>query len=475
MKPLHILGFLLCTFALLTIISLVFPADGIPLSESASLRFPTLKEIFLPEDEDLASIDAADSLAEDSLKAKLQAALIDTATNPDRLHYPNRDKSALYHFFAALDSAQVSGKVIRIVHYGDSQIEEDRMSGLIRERLQTQFGGNGPGLLPAVQVTAATSVRQSRTGDWERFAAFGNDEIHADHKRYGLMTIFARYKGSNATLAFKPSDLAYERSKSFHHLTLLYGNLKGAAKASLIADGKSLNTRTLSSGKEIQAARWQFDSVPSEVTLRFTGDSPDIYGVALDGNNGIALDNVPMRGCSGTIFTNTDLPFWKQAYDTMNVKLIVMQYGGNAMAVIDKDSEVKWYENILTKQLSAMREVNPDATILFIGVADMATKVKGKLQTYPYLEKVRDAMKRVTHAAGGVYWDTYSAMGGKNTMIEWVSMKPPLAAPDYTHFSRKGAEKVAQLFVDELLNDYRDYKAQQHNSKPDLSATADTH
>ena len=30
---------------------------------------------------------------------------------------------------------------VRIMHYGDSQIEGDRISGRLRERLQKEFGG----------------------------------------------------------------------------------------------------------------------------------------------------------------------------------------------------------------------------------------------------------------------------------------------------------------------------------------------
>ena len=34
--------------------------------------------------------------------------------------------------------------------------------------------------------------------------------------------------------------------------------------------------------------------------------SPDFYGLTLDGDRGISLDNVAMRGASGTVFTKLD-------------------------------------------------------------------------------------------------------------------------------------------------------------------------
>ena len=78
--------------------------------------------------------------------------------------------------------------------------------------------------------------------------------------------------------------------------------------------------------------------------------------------------------------------------------------------------------------------------------------------TRPFLEDVRDAMKASTLAAGGVFWDMYDAMGGRNSMVSWVEADPPLAAEDYTHFSPLGARKIAELFHEALLTDIALYQ-----------------
>ena len=44
-------------------------------------------------------------------------------------------------------------------------------------------------------------------------------------------------------------------------------------------------------------------------------------------------------------------------------------------------------------------------------------------------------------------------------MPSWVNADPPLAAPDYVHFSRQGARKLAELFYDALMKDYEDWKS----------------
>jgi hypothetical protein len=86
----------------------------------------------------------------------------------------------------------------------------------------------------------------------------------------------------------------------------------------------------------------------------------------------------------------------------------------------------------------------------------MSTKVKEKFVTYAYLPDVRDMMLRTTHYFGGVYWDMYAAMGGRNSMPKWV--KQNLAIEDYTHFTREGAEKIARMFITSFMKDYSEYQ-----------------
>jgi lysophospholipase L1-like esterase len=68
--------------------------------------------------------------------------------------------------------------------------------------------------------------------------------------------------------------------------------------------------------------------------------------------------------------------------------------------------------------------------------------------TYPYLPEIRDVMKATAFARGAVYFDLYEAMGGRGSMPAWVSADPPLAAPDYVHFTHAGAQQVAEWLVE---------------------------
>ncbi len=81
----------------------------------------------------------------------------------------------------------------------------------------------------------------------------------------------------------------------------------------------------------------------------------------------------------------------------------------------------------------------------------MATSIDGTMQTYPHLPTVVAEIKQMALAHGAAFWDLYGAMGGKNSMVQWVKSNPPLAGSDYVHFTTAGANKVSGLLKQSIL------------------------
>ena len=71
---------------------------------------------------------------------------------------------------------------------------------------------------------------------------------------------------------------------------------------------------------------------------------------------------------------------------------------------------------------------------------------------------VIDSLRHAVLNAGAAYWDLYSVMGGHNSMVQWVNAQPPLAASDYVHFSRGGAERIGDMLCKSLMLYYDYYK-----------------
>jgi hypothetical protein len=116
-----------------------------------------------------------------------------------------------------------------------------------------------------------------------------------------------------------------------------------------------------------------------------------------------------------------------------------------------------YYEVSLLKQLLYLKKLQPDLAIIVMGVSDMSKKKGTHYVSYSNIARIRDAQRRAAFKAGCAFWDTYSAMGGENSMHSWVNANPPLARKDYTHFSYYGSKVIAEMFMNSLLNDYQEY------------------
>jgi lysophospholipase L1-like esterase len=236
-----------------------------------------------------------------------------------------------------------------------------------------------------------------------------------------------------------------------------------------VGRGKNFKARLTSSGKSIVKEKitgatspvkvytWNLPEPIDRFSLRFSGTG-EVYGIAADGVSGVAVDNIPFRGSSGTFFNTLDSALMTSMFKALNTKLIILEFGGNMMPSIRSEKAVKAYRNRMSEQIAWLRKICPEAKILLIGPSDMSTKVNGRLCTYPYLDPMVEALKETALYNGAAFWNMYEVMGGPNSMMEWVKHSPALAAPDYVHFTPKGAERIAALFCETLMIYYDYYR-----------------
>ena len=167
MKTSRTLLFLLAVFLLLGISWFFFPAEGIAVGQK-SLHFPSYAQDKLGPEE-VVDVDAVLENVNKSFEMSLSETLLDSlefyrdylTVNPNRIHLPNNDYTYFDSLFYLLEHAQADHKVYRVMHYGDSQIEMDRITSVLRQRLQEMFGGSGPGMISAVKRIFSISVNQS--------------------------------------------------------------------------------------------------------------------------------------------------------------------------------------------------------------------------------------------------------------------------------------------------------------------------
>lgn len=471
MKSYKILLFILLVIAVLGMMTLVFPENGLQVG-SLTLRFPSMEQILTHRS---AAEQEADSLKiaeiqEMQLKDSLLHDIQDTlavyeaalSTQEGRFYFPNDDLHFFASLYAKLQGAKANGKIYRILHYGDSQIEMDRISGNLREFFQGRFGGGGPGLMPAVQSIPSMAVSQSTEGNYSVYMAYGDGQRTRDGN-YGIMAKNYRMSGSNTfwASASKQSGVA-SRVKRFSNIAVLFRDRDGDFSATLRNRKQGYDSSMVSMGEGLQLLRWNVDTPMTEFTFHFAGNA-DIYGIFADNGYGVSVDNIPMRGASGTIFTNIKDTLLQKSYQLCDVALIILQYGGNAMPGIGSQSAVNAYKERIGRQIAYLHRLYPQAKILFIGPADMAKKVNGVMDSYPFMAEMVQGLKEVALANGAAFWDMYSVMGGRRSMLAWY--KNGLAGSDFVHFTPAGANKIGNILNDsfKMLFDYYDTEKQSRN------------
>lgn len=449
MRPRSILFFILSVLVLLALLCVVMPENGIHIG-STTLRFPSLYQVAAGNDVDTVANAVADTVEVESAHIDY-AALDGPIPISSSILCPGGDVHYFDSFFDDLKAAASEGRYVRILHYGDSQIEMDRMSGALRASLQGRYGGGGPGLVPVHPIIPSPAVSQSCSGNMRRLSSFGNGDVLRSNGNYGPMMQAFRLEG-NATASFNIAKLRIvdDRVKHFKRVTLLFNNRDGEVAASLSVKKPSnvAVDEPLASfapgAPSVGCLRWNLPSDASSLALSLSG-AGDIYGVMLDAEPGVAVDNIPMRGCSGHQFTLTDFDLLEGAYSQMDVGLIIMQFGGNSMPYLQGEKSIVAYCNTIGKQIDYVHRACPKAKILFIGPSDMSTSVNGSLQSYPCLEQVVQELCRTALTHGAAFWSIYHTMGGHNSMIQWAAQG--LAGSDYVHFSNKGAKIMGDSLV----------------------------
>jgi lysophospholipase L1-like esterase len=471
-KPLHTFLVLTAILLILLGITYVFPESGIKITDDLSLKFASLgsfnsnqtpsnkkdisKIIALADAKDTANslVDSTgiSSKADSVLKA-LRIKEIQT------LEFDHGKKHPLAYFFQGLREAKDNAKAIRILHYGDSQIEADRISDYLRNRLQAEFGGTGIGMLPAIQISQTVGIKQYNSALWNKYNGFIALDKKLSHKNYGPLISFSNFVSEDDSteewLKITVNKNAGNNISDFSKLKLFYGNGTEPCKLKFLENDLQKDEDSLKMGTLFNIKQWRLSESNATLELKFIGKrSPDIYGLALEGDYGVQLDNIPLRGSSGTFFNQINLQHLKTFYDYLNVKLLILQFGGNALPAIDSELKAKNYGDYIRAQIMAIRKKFPDISILVVGPADMSVKQGLDYVSHPFVASLRNSIKLAAQQTNSAFWDMYEAMGGENSMPSWVNASPSLAAKDYIHFSPAGARKIAVLLYDAMMKDF---------------------
>ena len=347
--------------------------------------------------------------------------------------------TSLVKFYKKLNQLQQGKTKIRIAYFGDSFIEGDRITSDIRFQLQKLFGGNGIGFLPVYSNLANQYTQLKMHSDgWLDYNFTENP------KKYplGLMGHVFYPIGS--------TEVIYEAigSQSFNSIKLYTGPTDNARTVDVEIDGnpsiQAINGNSLVNETNISAP-----TPIKKIKIATSDETLPFYGVSLEDQSGIYIDNYAFRGNSGIETQKLTPELITQQNSFFNYDLIILGYGLNALE--HNAQKFDWYEQSMNKVIAKFKNGFTNTPILLISIADVSYKYDGVYSTEKAVPFMVAIQQRIAEKNNIAFWNLYQTIGGENTMLKWVKGDTIFGAPDYTHVTDKGAKKIATLFVSKLL------------------------
>lgn len=358
------------------------------------------------------------------------------------------NKKALRSFFHAVRSS--NQKPIRIAFFGDSFIEGDILSASFRDTLQGIYDGRGVGYVPITsEAPQFRTTIQHAFSNWETYSLVGKQDSNSPLGISG----YAFVPLDENEVEYKPSKK--QNPRTFDNVRLFYRNRKNSNVTYTLNDTILHNTPLVTSDSLKQLLISE-DNIKS---IKFQFGNPDsllVYGASFESSKGVFVDNFAMRGNSGIGLYGIEPELLHQFNELQQYKLILLQYGLNIVTETDS-MDYSWYKTKMVKVIRRLKEVFPETSIVLIGISDRAGNIDGKIQTIPAIVTMRNTQREIASKTQIAFWDLYEAMGGKNSIIDYVSATPPLAAKDYTHLTFRGGRKIARKLADAILFEQNRY------------------
>lgn len=352
-------------------------------------------------------------------------------------------------FYKALDrvsSTDSEDKMVRIAVFGDSFIEADIFTADLREMLQKRYGGCGVGFVTITSMTSGyrPTVRH-QFGGWASHAV--TDSVYFDRKKQGISGHY-----------FIPRNGAYVELRGQNKYASLLDTCQQASIFFCNKDSVQLTARI----NKDDARNYSIPASGSLKEIRVDGrigsirwtvnraDSTIFYGLAMDGKQGIILDNFSLRGSSGLSLRGIPQQMLSQFNRQRPYDLIILEYGLNVATKRGRNYD--YYQKGLLTAIEHLKSCFPQAGILLLSVGDRDYKNEnGDLCTMPGVKNLIRYQQNIAAQSGIAFWNMFEAMGGEESMAKLVRAKPSMANYDYTHINFRGGKHLAGLLYETMI------------------------
>ncbi len=333
----------------------------------------------------------------------------------------------------------------RIAFLGDSYIEGDILTYDLRTALQKNYGGEGLGFIPfADPMSKIRPYVKQDYRDWKRYNILKRNNTPKSIKDEffisGYVSLPKQGAYSTFTTKCKDKDKFLSRKAS-----ILFKN-RGKAKMRVIVNDSVNLVYDLEESDEIQCVDVNDINI-RKLTVKLDKCENFIgYGVVFEGEAGVVLDNFGLRSNSGLNLFSTHMSVNQQMNNLLKYDLIIMEYGLNAM---NKEvTNYRYYSNKMEKLIDYVKMCFPESAIMLLSVGDVSIKKESQYVTAPAVPSMVQMQHDLAQKSQIMYWSIYDAMGGSNSMQDYVSKG--WASKDYVHINNKGGKQISNLLMQSI-------------------------
>lgn len=350
---------------------------------------------------------------------------------------------SLKGFFEELSdlSSARDKKVVSIVHIGDSHIQANYITGMVRNLFQDDFGNAGRGLVFPYRLANSygpNDVKFNYVGKWD-YCSIKKD---FESNKIGMVG-YSAIPQPNAELSIKVSE---KGSLTFNKVTILdeFGTLLPISDSNVISWERINNQTFIASENLISEIRFK-----STHSIKI---KPNIQGVILtNDSSGILYHSMGVNGATVSQYLRSS-NFQNQMVD-LDAKLTVISFGTNDCYTYSSKFCSSCVKEDYQKMIQRIRKQDPDMAILITTPSDHFFR---RRYSNKNLVKLRSVLYEIVDEENVALWDLYQIMGGKNSILDW--QKASLARRDLIHFTKEGYEKQGDLLYRALMYHYeRDF------------------
>lgn len=369
-------------------------------------------------------------------------------------------KRSMVHFYRSLARTAARKKrgdrdraITRVLHYGDSLIDLDHITGPLRRMLQRRYGDGGHGFVLAAKPWRwynHAGLSHVASSSWTHYNLMGKGGAKRS-AHLGLGCAAVQSAAGRSWVLLKTSDKLRSTRLEVHYL-----KMRGGGKILVNVNGKPL--ATIKTAADSKASGRHLLTVPDEPhRIRLTTyGRVRLFGIVLEREGpGITWENLTLVSARFHQLLSIDTIHWAEQLKLRRPDLVVFQFGAND--TISYGGDLERYGRQIKEVMTRMRQALPRSSCMVIGPLDRLQRdAKGRLSTPKNVRIVSDKQRQMALAAGCAFWDGQRAMGGPGSMRRWLERR--LALKDMVHLNVRGSKIMAGLLERALLDGYRRHK-----------------